>query len=274
MTKEKNPIEVKNLRCSLGGREIISGVDFTNEKGKFYSIIGPNGSGKTTLLRTIVASLEPESGELLIDNISIANLKGKELAKKLAYVSQNTNSDIEFNVLDYVLMGRYPYLGLLQSEGENDLEFAKKSMELTNTWYLREKKLNEISGGERQRVVVARALTQDTPIILLDEPISQLDIHHQIELMDTLSSMVEIKGITIVAVLHDLNIASQYSDYIMLINNGKVVKIGKPGEVLSKQTILDVYNMEVQVLQNPETGRPFVIPSRYRKRKNGYYSTI
>ncbi len=268
MTKEKKPIEVRNLKCSLGGREIISGVDFTIEKGKFYSIIGPNGSGKTTLLRTIVASLEPAGGELLIDNISIGNLKGKELAKKLAYVSQNTNSDIDFNVLDYVLMGRYPYLGLLQSEGENDLGFAKKSMELTNTWYLREKKLNEISGGERQRVVVARALTQDTPIILLDEPISQLDIHHQIELMDTLSSMIEIKGITIVAVLHDLNIASQYSDYIMLINDGKLIKNGKPEEVLSKQTILDVYNMEVQVLQNPETGKPLVIPSRYRKQKN------
>lgn len=262
------PIKVKNLKCSLGGRVIISDVDFTIEKGKFYSIIGPNGSGKTTLLRTIAASLQPEYGELFIDNISISNLKGKELAKRLAYVSQNTNSDVDFNVLDYVLMGRYPYLGLMQRESEKDLEFARKSMEITNTWYLREKKLNEISGGERQRVVVARALTQDTPIILLDEPISQLDIHHQIELMDTLSSMVERMGITIVVVLHDLNIASQYSDYIMLINSGKLVRSGKPEEVLSKEVIFDVYNMDVQVLQNPETGKPLIIPSRYRKQKN------
>ncbi len=268
MKKETYPIEANNLRCSLGGREIILGVDFTVEKGKFYSIIGPNGSGKTTLLRTIVASLEPESGDLFINNIPIEHLKGKELAKKLAYVSQNTNSDVDFNVLDYVLMGRYPYLGMFQSEGDKDLEYAQKSMELTNTWYLREKKLNEISGGERQRVVVARALTQDTPIILLDEPISQLDIHHQIELMDTLSNMVEMRRITIVAVLHDLNIASQYSDYIMLLNDGKLVKNGKPEEVLTKEVILEVYNMEVQVLQNPETGKPLIIPSKYRKRKN------
>ena len=268
MNKETYPIKTKNLKCSLGKREIILGVDFTVEKGKFYSIIGPNGSGKTTLLRTIVASLERESGDLLIDNIPIEQLKGKELAKKLAYVSQNTNTDVDFNVLDYVLMGRYPYLGLLQNEGEKDMEYAQKSMELTNTWYLREKKLNEISGGERQRVVVARALTQDTPIILLDEPISQLDIHHQIELMDTLSNMVETRGITIVAVLHDLNIASQYSDYIMLLNDGKLVRHGKPEEVLSKEVILEVYNMAVQVLQNPETGKPLIIPSTYRKRKD------
>ena len=268
MNKGIYPITAKNLKCSLGGREIIFGVDFTIEKGKFYSIIGPNGSGKTTVLRTIVASLEPKNGDLLINNIPIEQLKGKELAKKLAYVSQNTNSDIEFNVLDYVLMGRYPYLGLLQSEGERDLEYAQKSMELTNTWYLREKKLSEISGGERQRVVVARALTQDTPIILLDEPISQLDIHHQIELMDTLSSMVETRGITIIAVLHDLNIASQYSDYIMLLDDGKLVRNGKPEEVLSKEIILKVYNMEVQVLQNPETGKPLIIPSKYKKKKN------
>lgn len=268
MTKENPPIEVKDLRCSLGGREILSGVDFTIQKAKFYSIIGPNGSGKTTLLRTIVASLVPESGQLLIDNVPIADLRGKELAKKLAYVSQNTNSDNDFNVLDYVLMGRYPYLGLLQSEDEKDLEYARKSMELTNTLYLKDKKLNEISGGERQRVVVARALTQDTPIILLDEPISQLDIHHQIQLMDTLSSMVEDRGITIIAVLHDLNIASQYSDYVILLNNGKIIKNGTPEEVLLKETILDVYDMEVQILKNPETGKPLVIPSKYRKRKD------
>ncbi|PYG89077.1 iron complex transport system ATP-binding protein [Ruminiclostridium sufflavum DSM 19573] len=267
MNKETKPIEAKNLTCSLGGCEILSGINFTVEKGKFYSIIGPNGSGKTTLLRTIAAAVKPESGELLIDNISVCGLKEKELARKLSYVSQNTNSDVDFNVLDYVLMGRYPYLGLLQREGENDLAYARRSMEITNTWYLREKKLDEISGGERQRVVAARALTQDTPIILLDEPISQLDIHHQVELMDTLDSMVEKHGITVVAVLHDLNMASQYSDFIILINKGKAVKCGSPDEVLSKDIILEVYDMEVQILKNPETDKPLIIPSKYRKRR-------
>jgi iron complex transport system ATP-binding protein len=216
----------------------------------------------------MIASLEPECGEVLIDNIEIADIKGKELAKKLAYVSQNTNNDVDFNVMDYVLMGRHPYLGLLQSEGSNDLRYARQSMEITNTWHLREKNLNEISGGERQRVVIARALTQDTQIILLDEPISQLDIHHQIELMDTLRDMVELRGITIVAVLHDLNIASQYSDHIMLIDNGKIVKQGIPEEVLCREVILGVYRLKVQVIQNPETGKPLIIPSRDRNIKN------
>jgi iron complex transport system ATP-binding protein len=268
MNNNAYPIVINNLQCCLGGREILSDIELTIKRGKFYSIIGPNGSGKTTLLRTLTTSLVPKYGEILVDNIDISNMQGKELAKKLSYVSQNTMIDFTFNVMDYVLMGRYPYLGVLQSEGKNDLEYARRAMDLTNTWHLREKNLSEISGGERQRVVVARALTQDTPIMLLDEPISQLDIHHQIELMDTLHDMVEIRGVTVVAVLHDLNIASQYSDYMVLLSNGKIAKEGKPEEVLSREVILKVYNLKVQVLKNPETGRPLIIPSRERNSGN------
>lgn len=262
MNKTPFPIVINKLKCCLGGREIISNVDLTIERGKFYSIIGPNGSGKTTLLRTIASNLAPASGEVLIDSVPLSDMKGKALAKKLAYVSQNTNIDFDFNVMDYVLMGRHPYLGLLQSEGKKDLEYAHKAMDITNTWHLRDKNLNEVSGGERQRVVVARALTQDTPIILLDEPISQLDIHHQVELMDTLYDMVKLQGATIVTVLHDLNIASQYSDHVVLINDGKIVKHGRPEDVLRQDVVWDVYNLKVQVIQNPETGRPLIIPLR------------
>jgi len=268
MNKNAYPIAIKNLKCCLGGREILSDVELTIERGKFYSIIGPNGSGKTTLLRMIAASLEPKCGEVLVDDIDVSQMKAKELAKKLAYVSQNANIDNDFNVMDYVLMGRHPYLGLFQSEGKNDLGYAKRAMDITNTWHLREKNLNEVSGGECQRVVVARALAQDTPIILLDEPISQLDIHHQIELMDTLHDMVKMQETTIVTALHDLNIASQYSDYIVLLNNGKIAKHGKPEEVLRREVIFGVYNLNVQVLQNPETGRPLIIPSRGRNSGN------
>lgn len=268
MNKKVYPIVIENVKCCLGGREIISGVNLSIERGKFYTVIGPNGSGKTTLLRTIAASLEPQSGKVLIEDVAIQDFKVKELARKLAYVSQNTNIDFDFNVMDYVLMGRHPYLGLFRSEGKNDLSYARRAMEITNTWHLREKNINEISGGERQRVIVARALTQDAPIILLDEPISQLDIHHQIELMDTLQSMVEICGATIVTVLHDLNMASQYSDYIVLLNNGTVVRYGKPEDVLCKEVISGVYNLRVQVVQNPETGRPLIIPAKGGNQKS------
>lgn len=258
-------ISTVDIQCFMGGREIISGISFGVGKGQFCSIIGPNGSGKTTLLRTMAASLEPACGAVLIEEAILSGMKTREIARKLAYVSQNTNIDFDFNVTDYVLIGRQPHLRLLQGEGPEDLEFARKAMEITNTWQLKDKNVNELSGGERQRVILARALAQDTPVILLDEPISQLDIHHQIELMDTLHEMTVDHGITVVVVLHDLNIASEYSDHIVLLNNGKIAMQGSPEEVFCSDVISGVYGLCVKVIDNPETGRPLVIPYGNKK---------
>ncbi len=255
-------VSIENLQVFLGNREIISGLNLTVQQGKFYSIIGPNGAGKTTLLRTIAGGLQPSQGRILIEGQDLAGLTNKERARKIAYVMQDTAIDFEFSVLDYVLMGRYPYLRVLQNEGTADLASARKAMEITNTWDLREQNINEISGGERQRVVVARALAQETPIVLLDEPVSQLDLYHQLELLDTLREMVTRYGATVVAVLHDLNLAAQYSDYLVLLNKGKIIKEGSPAEIITNEVLAPVYNLEVQVAQNPATGRPYIIPLR------------
>lgn len=261
MNKEA-AILVEDLHIKLGGWDIISGLNLHISKGNFYGIIGPNGAGKTTLLRTISGELAPERGQIYLEGTALTRLKGRARAKKMAYVAQNNPGDIEFKVLDYVLLGRYPYLRILQDEGTEDLAYARRAMELTNTWSLRDRSINTISGGERQRVILARAITQDTPIILLDEPISQLDIHHQVEVMDTLRLMVEKRGTTVVTVLHDLNMAAQYCDYLVLLNQGKIIKEGKPERVITNEIISSVYKLKVAVCYDLDTGRPYIIPRR------------
>ncbi len=256
----KYPMVVKNLNWHFGERQILHDINLTIEKKKFYSIIGPNGSGKTTLLRNLSKSLEPKDHTVYIHDVDLKKLTNKEVAKKIACVPQNTNIDFDFSVMDIVLMGRSPYFRPFQTEGEEDIHIARKAMKLTNVWHLKGKNINEISGGERQRVIIARALTQQPNIMLLDEPVSQLDIQHQMELMDTMNDLIADKGMTVVAVLHDLNLAAQYSDLLILLNEGKIVMQGTPESVLTRENIEAVYNIEVYIMNHPVTGKPHIIP--------------
>lgn len=258
-SKGSYPIKIRNLEWKFGDRRILSDITLNINKGSFYSIIGPNGSGKTTLLRNISKSLEPKHGSVFIDDIDVTRLNSKNIAKRLSVVPQNTNIEFAFTVTDIVLMGRSPYMRRFESESNQDLEIAEMAMRATNTWHLRDKRINEISGGERQRVIVARALAQDTDIMLLDEPVSQLDIHHQIELMETIHELIKTRGMTAISVMHDLNLAAQYSDYIILMNEGKVVCQGTPQEVITKENIREVYKLEGYIVKNPITGKPYII---------------
>lgn len=254
------PVSVIKLNWSYGQKKILNDICFNAEKGKFYSIIGPNGSGKTTFIRNLSKSLDPGSRVVYIDGVDIMRIKSRDVAKKISYVPQNTNISFDFTVMDIVLMGRTPYFRRFQVESDYDLELAKNAMLCTNTWHLRDKNINEISGGERQRVIIARALTQQTNIILMDEPVSQLDIHHQLELMETVKSLIDMKGITVIMVLHDLNLAAQYSDFIVLLNEGTVVSQGLPEDVLTKENIESVYKVKVHIMSHPVSGRPYIIP--------------
>lgn len=254
------PIVIENLNWTYGERQILHQIRLNIEKNRFYSIIGPNGSGKTTLLKNISRTLEPDRNTVFIDQKDIMSMKPKEAAKRLASVPQNTNVDFEFSASDIVMMGRSPYLRRFQTESTEDLEIVKKAMLATSTWHLKDKDINEISGGERQRVIIARALAQQTGIILLDEPISQLDIHHQIDLMDTVRRLVRKSEVTVVAVLHDLNLAAQYSDRLVLVSGGAIVMQGTPEEVLTVENIERVYQTPVHIIKNPVTGKPHVIP--------------
>ena len=261
------PVVLQSLNWKFGDRQILSDITLAIDKGKFYSIIGPNGSGKTTLLRNIAKSLEPAENSVYVDNIDITSLNSREMAKKLSVVPQNTSIDFEFTVTDIVLMGRSPYMKRFQSESNEDMEIAERAMRVTNTWHLKEKSINEISGGERQRVIVARALAQDTGIMLLDEPVSQLDIQHQIELMETIHLLIKTRDLTVISVMHDLNLAAQYSDYLILINEGRIVCQGTPEQVITKENIESVYKLESYIMKNPITGKPHIM---HVKRSNSY----
>jgi iron complex transport system ATP-binding protein len=251
---------VNNLNCILGGNTILNNINLSFEKGKFYSIVGPNGSGKTTLLKNILKLIEVDKNTIFIDNKEVTQLKSNELSKLVSYVPQNTNIEFNFSVLDIVMMGRNPYLKRFQSESKNDYEIAEKAMNITQIWDLKDRGINTLSGGERQRVIIARALTQSTDIILLDEPISQLDIHHQINLMNLLKELTEKMNITVITVIHDLNYAIQYSDYLVFLDKGKVFSCGYPEEVITKENLKKVYNMDFHIMKNSLTNKPIILP--------------
>ncbi|MGY0372031.1 heme ABC transporter ATP-binding protein [Clostridium sp. JNZ J1-5] len=260
VTCKNNVISLKNLNFSYNNEQILEDIKLNIEKGKFYSILGPNGSGKTTLIKNISRVFNVENKSIFIEEKDIKQMSNKELSKKLAVVPQHSNIDFDFSVMDIVLMGRAPYISRFSTESEKDIELTKKAMEMTNVWHLRSKSINSISGGERQRVMIARAICQNTNIMLLDEPISNLDIYHQIDILNTLKKLNIDNNITIVAILHDLNLASTYSDYMVLMKDGKIYCKGKSEEVLTKEIIKQVYEIDVQVMTNPVTGKPHIIP--------------
>jgi len=256
-------ISAKNLNYSYSSKdvfEVLKGIDINFEKGLFYSIIGPNGSGKTTLLKCLNGMIKCKKDTVFINNSDITSLSPNQIARNISFVPQNTIIDFEFSAFDIVLMGRSPYLRSFQNESKEDLHIAETSMIATNTWHLRDKNINEISGGERQRVIVARALAQHCPIMLLDEPVSMLDIHHQIELLNTVRKIVTNTHITAITVMHDLNMAARYSDRIILLQDGKIVAEGVPDDVLTEENICNVYNLKVQLISNSSYSSKIIVP--------------
>lgn len=253
-------IDVENLSCILSQKNILNNVDLVFEEKKLYTIVGPNGSGKTTLLKHICKILDVKQGDIYIKGKSISKTNGRELSKNLSSVPQNTHTNFSYNAFDIVLMGRNPHIGRFNKESKEDIEIAESAMKVTGTYDLRSEDIDVLSGGERQRVIIARALTQETPIMVLDEPISQLDIHHQIQIMNILKELVEKFNKTVICVLHDLNIAAQYSDEIILLNKGEVFKKGHPSKVITKDILREVYEMEFHIMKNPINSSPLILP--------------
>ncbi|WP_027634044.1 ABC transporter ATP-binding protein [Clostridium hydrogeniformans] len=256
----KEIIGVKDLSCILSEKNILNNINLNFEEKKLYTIVGPNGSGKTTLLKHICKILDVNQGDIYIEGKSIGRFSGRDLSKNLSSVPQNTHTNFSYNVFDIVLMGRNPHIGRFQKESKADIEIAEKAMKITGTYDLRNEDIDVLSGGERQRVIIARALTQETPIMLLDEPISQLDIHHQIQIMNILKELVEKFNKTVICVLHDLNIAAQYSDEIILLDKGKVFRKGHPSQVITKEILREVYGMEFHIMENPINSSPLILP--------------
>ena len=198
---------VDGVDCYYGSVKVLKNVRFSVKERDFVGILGPNGSGKTTLLRSIGRTLKPHKGVILLNDVDIYTLKSAEVAREMAVVPQDTVVTFNFTALDVVLMGRNPYLSRFQTESEKDVAIARKAMELTNAWHLAGRPVNQLSGGERQRVIIARALAQEPEILLLDEPTVHLDINNQLEIMDLLKGLCIKRGLIVLAVFHDFNLA-------------------------------------------------------------------
>lgn len=251
-------LSVKEISFKYGMEDVLRTISLKISSGQLVSILGPNGSGKTTLLKNLCNILEPYEGKIDIHEQSIDKYSYKELAKKVAVVHQSAVHDFEFSVEEVVLMGRYPYLKPFQSENADDYKISEEAMRKTSTYHLRHKSIKAISGGERQRVMIARALTQQTDILMLDEPISHLDIKYQIEILKLCKTLNREKKLTIVTTLHDINLAARFSDYIILMKDGAIVKYGKPEEVITTENILKVYELDVELFMRHSY--PMIIP--------------
>jgi iron complex transport system ATP-binding protein len=249
-------IDVNSISFRYHEDWVLQDVSFRVEKGEFLGVIGPNGSGKTTLLKILYHLLSPQRGEILLELVPMKKMSRSDIGKRIAVVAQETHLLFPFSVLEMVLMGRSPYLGHLMFESEKDLEIAKKAMEWTKILPFSERPIDELSGGERKRVFIARALAQEPEVILLDEPTANLDIHHQIDFLDLILNLNRERGLTIIMASHDMNIASEFCDRLILLQGGRIYKMGTPEEVITKENIERVYGCEVWVDQNPISGMP------------------
>ncbi|MEX1308027.1 MAG: ABC transporter ATP-binding protein [Eubacteriales bacterium] len=252
-------IEIKNVSYSYDKRnKAVDDVSLCVEKGEFFGIIGPNGSGKTTLLKCISGYLAPHQGQVLIGGRDVKDFSAKEIAKTMALVQQHASLEYDFSVQDIVLTGRNPHLKRMQTESEADYRIARESMERAEILHLKDRLVTELSGGEWQRMILARALAQQASIMLLDEPVSGLDIRHQVAFLKSAKFLSQTEGFSVVCILHDLNLAQQYCDRIALLNEGKLHSLGSPKSVLTQNDLQAVYGIGVNLIKTK--GETFVLP--------------
>lgn len=258
---EENKLSVENLSWQPAdkGDYILRDVSGIFREGGFYGILGPNGSGKTSLIRHILKFLDIKEGNVKLEGKDIKHYARKELATKISFVPQNVTMDVSFTAYDIVSMGRTPHQGRFQNLSKKDREIIDHAMEITNCTYYKDKPFSYLSGGEAQRVLVARAIAQDTEYLVLDEPISHLDIRYQVELMETLKKLNEEENKTIIAILHDINLSAAYCKDIVLMKNGRIYKSGSIGEVLTKDNLKEVYEMNFEI-HRLGSNRMFFVP--------------
>ena len=252
---------VEDIGFSYNGSRVLDGLSLRVGAGEMVGVVGPNGAGKTTLLKLVSGVLGFQRGRVLVGDEDLTRLRSSERARLVSVVPQNPQLPMSFTVLDLVLMGRNPHLRLLEWEGAGDVEIAGRAMELTDTAHLADRLIGTLSGGERQRAVVATALAQEAPVLLLDEPTSSLDLAHQSRVMDLVRRVQQERGGAVLMAMHDLTLAAQYCDRLVMLADGRCYADGPPPEVLTPENIWDVYGARVAVLTHPTTGTPVVAPT-------------
>ncbi|MGI6703694.1 MAG: ABC transporter ATP-binding protein [Clostridia bacterium] len=241
-------IKISGLCYDYPGKPVLKDINLSLSAGSFTAVLGPNGCGKTTLLKNISGYLNPGRGQVLVLGTPIQKLAQRDRARMVGYIPQNTSPGFGFTCRDVVGMGRLPYLGRFQWETREDREAVQEAMEQTDTWNLRDRQLRALSGGEMQRVLIARALAQKPRVLLMDEPVSHLDIKYQVEIISLVKRLCHETGITAVAVLHDINLASRYCGGMVLIKEGSVVSTGSASKVITGENIRNVFDIEVDII--------------------------
>jgi len=249
-------LEIEDIHFGYQKEKILKGISFSVNHKEFIGIIGPNGSGKTTLLKLIGGIFKPQKGKIKIKDTDINNFSKKELAQIVSIVPQINYLPTPFSVWDIVMMGRSPYLKNLQFESKKDFKIVEKSMELTKVIKLKDRTTEQLSGGELQRVFIARSIAQEPELILMDEPIAFLDLKHQLNIFSILKKLNNEQGLTIITVMHDINMAAQFCHRILMIKNGKIFQEGKTEDILNSKNISHLYEVDAMVDKNPFTKKP------------------
>ncbi|MCQ2078951.1 MAG: ABC transporter ATP-binding protein [archaeon] len=239
-----------NISVSKPPKRIVEGASIHVDEGEFVGLLGPNGSGKSTILKTIYRTMKRESGEIDLDGTPIDDLSLKESALKMSVVTQHNYYNFEFKVEEVVLMGRTPHKKTMELDNDEDHRIVEDALRKVNMWHMKDRGFSSLSGGEQQRIILARALAQQTPCMVLDEPTNHLDIKYQLEVLDIVK---QLKCTTLCA-LHDLNLAAQYCDRIYVLLDGKIIREGTPEEVITEEMIEEVYGVRASVDRHPKTG--------------------
>jgi iron complex transport system ATP-binding protein len=256
-------LQVEQCSFQFDTTPILQQVSFDVKAGEIFGVIGPNGSGKTTLLRAISGLLTPQSGKIRVNGEDIHSLPVAKRARMISCVPQARALPANFSAWEVVLLGRTPYLQWTGTPTEKDKQITADAMQATNTWQLRNRLINELSGGEQQRLLLARAIAQDTPILLLDEPITHLDLKHQVSILKQIHRLVEEQQLAVLITLHDLNWAAQFCQRIGVLSQGRLVAQGDPQQVLDEKLLSQVYQTPVKIIPYPGNGKPLILPHHF-----------
>lgn len=260
-------LRLQDVGLAYGERLVLEGISFEVRPGEILGLVGPNGCGKSTLIKGITRVLPLRSGQVFLDEQDMAGMNVIQIARLVAVVPQSPTLPEAFSAFEIVLMGRTPHLGFLRYESQRDVDIVVRVMDMTATLPLADRRVGELSGGERQRLVIARALAQEPTIVLLDEPTAHLDINYQIETLDLIAALCDQRGLTALVALHDLNLAAQYCQRVVMISEGRIHAEGTPREVITAQNVSEVYGAQVCVYPHPLNSLPATLITAKRNGK-------